>query len=275
LREGLDAGEACAVAQTRDGISMMREALGDDADRVAFVDVSAVYTRPAHAVARYYGTFLKLLQDAPSVRAVAEGQFGFAPSDIREWTAYESITNVAYSHLPVWVVCTYDARRVPDALIEAMWETHSDVLADEWETSHQFEDPRELVARLTPAAEPLPGLRSVSAGSSVESFRERLAHELGGEDMPADIALNVLVAGTELATNAVNHGGGIEELRLGRVDGRFVCEVVDRGPGFDDPLAGYIAPRDGIGAGLWIARQLSWRLEAFHSRAGFSVRIWV
>jgi anti-sigma regulatory factor (Ser/Thr protein kinase) len=275
LREGLEAGEACAVAQTRDGISRMREALGDDADRVTFVDVSSVYTTPAHAVAQYYGTFLTLLRDAPSVRAVAEGQFGFTAADVREWTTYESITNVAYSHLPVWVVCTYDARRVPDALLEAMWETHSDVLADEWRTSDQFEDPRELVSRLTPAAESLPGLRSLRDVRDVESFRESLAREIGRENLPADVAMNVLVAGTELAANAVGYGGGIDQVRVGQVDARFVCEVVDRGSGFDDPLAGYRAPREGVGAGLWVARQLSWRLEAFRSPAGFSVRIWV
>jgi len=274
LREGLEAGEACAVGQTRDGISRMREALGDDADRVAFFDVSSVYTRPAHAVAQYYGTFLTLLREAPSVRAVAEGQFGFTAADVREWTTYESITNVAYSHLPVWVVCTYDARRVPDALIDAMWETHSHVHADEWRTSEHFEDPRDLVSRLTPAPEPLPGLRSLPVVRDVDSFRESLARELGRENLTADVAMNVLVACTEIAANAFRHGGGIEEVRVGQVDARFVCEVVDRGSGFDDPLAGYLAPREGVGAGLWVARQLSWRLDAFQSPAGFSVRIW-
>jgi anti-sigma regulatory factor (Ser/Thr protein kinase) len=275
LREGLEAGEACAVAQTRDGISMMREALEDDGDRVAFFDVSSVYTRPAHAVAQYYGTFLRLLQEAPSVRAVAEGQFGFTDADLREWTTYESITNVAYAHLPVWVVCTYDARRVPDALLQGMWETHSDVLTGEWRTSHDFEDPRELVSRLTPAPEPLPGLRSVPGVRDVESFRESLARELGRENLPPDVAMNALVAGSEIAANAVRHGGGIEEVRVGQVDARFVCEVVDRGSGFDDPLMGYLAPRDEVGSGLWVARQLTWRLEAFHSPAGFSVRVWI
>jgi anti-sigma regulatory factor (Ser/Thr protein kinase) len=194
---------------------------------------------------------------------------------VREWTTYESITNVAYSHLPVWVVCTYDARRVPDALLDAMWETHSDVLADDWHTSDHFEDPRELVSRLTPAPESLSGLRSLPGVRDIESFRESLARELGREHLPPDVAMNVLLAGTEIAANAIRHGGGIEDVRVGQVDARFVCEVVDRGGGFDDPLAGYRAPREGVGTGLWVARQLSWRLEAFHSPAGFSVRVWV
>jgi anti-sigma regulatory factor (Ser/Thr protein kinase) len=274
LRDGLEAGEACAVAHTRTGISRMREALGGDADRVAFFDVSSVYTRPARALAQYYGTFLTLLREAPAARAVAEGQFGVTPADLREWTAYESITNVAYSHLPVWVVCTYDARRVSDGLLQAMWETHSDVLDDGWQTSGHFENPRELLTRLTPQPEPLAGLRSHSLADE-ESFRESLARELAAANVPSGKAMDALVAGSEIAANAVRHGGGIKEARMGQADGRFVCEVTDRGGGFDDPLAGYRAPREDIGRGLWVARQLTWRLESFHSPNGFTVRIWV
>ncbi|HEY2436797.1 MAG TPA: MEDS domain-containing protein, partial [Solirubrobacteraceae bacterium] len=38
LKEGLESGEACLVGNTRDGNAMMREALGEDADRVTFYD---------------------------------------------------------------------------------------------------------------------------------------------------------------------------------------------------------------------------------------------
>jgi hypothetical protein len=75
--------------------------------------------------------------------------------------------------------------------------------------------------------------------------------------------------------HAVRHGTGVEEVRVGRVDGRFVCEVIDRGRGFDDPLAGYLVPRPGRGKGLWVASQLTWRLESFHSPLGFTVRLWL
>ena len=274
LKEGLDAGEAAIVANTRDGLAMMREALGADAERVAFVDVSAVYTRPAHTVARYYGTFLEQLRDSPSVRAVANGQFGATPEEWREWMAYEAITNVAYAHLPVWVVCAYDAARLPDPVIDIARRTHAELLADDWHASDEFEDPRTLVRSLTPEPEPIPGLRSFTA-PDLEGFRERLARELQTERVPAAKALDMLVAGTEVAANALTHGGGIEEIRAGRADGRFVCEVIDRGGGFDDPVAGYLAPRQGAGSGLWVARQLAWRLESFQSPKGFTVRVWL
>jgi anti-sigma regulatory factor (Ser/Thr protein kinase) len=273
LKEGLDVGEGCLVANTRNGIAMMRDGLGPDADRVAFVDVGAAYTRPAHTVAAYYGAFLERLRSAPTVRAVASYQCGPTPADWEEWASYEAITNLAYSHLPVWVLCAYDANGVPDPVLDAAWRTHPEVLDDRWQASDRYEDPRELVRRLTPAPEQLPELRSYSAGESLERFREQLARELMAEQVPEARALDMLVAGTEIAANAMRHGAGIEEVRMGRAEGRFVCEVVDRGSGFDDPAAGYLAPREGTGSGLWIARQLSWLVESFHSPRGFTVRI--
>jgi anti-sigma regulatory factor (Ser/Thr protein kinase) len=273
LQDGLEAGEACMVSNTRDGIAMMRDALGDDADRVAFFDVGSTYTRPAHAVAKYYRAFVEQLRTAPSVRAVANGQFGPTPAEWEEWTAYEAITNLAYDHLPVWVVCAYDSSRLPDRLVDAVLRTHPEVLGDDWHASERFEDPSEMVRRLTPEPEPLPQLRSFSAGDDLERFRERLAREMEAERVPASTALHMLVAGTELAANALSHGAGIEEVRVGSAHGRFVCEVVDRGSGFDDPMAGYRVPRGASGSGLWVARQLAWSVEPFHSPRGFTVRV--
>jgi anti-sigma regulatory factor (Ser/Thr protein kinase) len=275
LQDGLDAGEGCVVANTRHGIAIVRDALGADADRVTFFDVSATYTRPAHAVATYYRAFLEQLRAAPSVRAVADFQCGPTPDDWRQWAGYEAVTNLAYAHLPVWVVCSYDANGLPDPLLDSMWHTHSEVLDDGWRPSERFEDPRALMRRLTPEPEPLPLLRSYPGGADLERFREDLARELATENVPEAKALGMLVAGTEIAANAVRHGGGIAEVRVGRADGRFVCEVIDRGPGFDDPVAGYLAPREGTGSGLWIARQLTWRVECFRSPQGFTVRLWL
>jgi anti-sigma regulatory factor (Ser/Thr protein kinase) len=275
LRDGLDAGEGCVVAHNRAGLATMRDALGSDSDRVAFVDLSWTYTRPARAVAAYYGTFLGLLRGSPSVRAVAEFQFGPTFDDWQEWESYEAITNLAYAHLPVWVLCTYPANGLPDVVLDGVLSTHSDVFTDRWAPTDHFEDPREAVRRLTPEPQPLPELRSWSVGSDLVRFRERLARDLVAEKVPSAKALEMLVAGTEIAANAVGHGGGIEEVRVGRVDGRFVCEIIDRGSGFDDPVAGYLVPRPGTSKGLWVARQLTWRLEAFQSSRGFTVRAWL
>jgi anti-sigma regulatory factor (Ser/Thr protein kinase) len=275
LREGLERGEAAMVAHTRDGLAVMREALGADAERVAFFDVGSIYTRPARAIAAYYGAFSEALRHAPAVRAVAEGQFGPTLAEWKRWMAYEALTNLAYAHLPAWVVCTYNANGLPDSALEAVWQTHPEVLSESWHESDQYEDPRELVRRLSPQPEPLIDLRPLRPTNDPHSFRERLARELVAAKVPETKALEMLVAASELAENAVVHGGGIDHVRTGRAEGRFVCEIVDRGNGFDDPAAGYVAPREGVGAGLWVARQLAWRLEFFRSSGGFTARLWL
>jgi anti-sigma regulatory factor (Ser/Thr protein kinase) len=275
LREGLEAGEGVMVANARAGLDLMREALGPDADRVTFVDTTYTYTRPARALSAYNGAFSERLREVPTVRAVADMRAGPADDAWHEWAGYEALCNVSYAHLPVWVVCTYDANRLPDRILDSVWRTHAKRLGNGREPNDHFEDPGALLRELTPAAKPLPELRSFSPGPDLESFRECLADALAAERVPEARALDMLVAGTEIAANAVRHGGGIEEVRAGRADGRFVCEVIDRGDGFDDPLAGYLVPREGVGAGLWVARQLAWRLECFDSPVGFTVRTWL
>jgi anti-sigma regulatory factor (Ser/Thr protein kinase) len=275
LREGLAANEGGLVADTRRGLAMMRYALGPDADRVGFVDDGFIYTRPARTIAAYYGAFLGQLRRARSVRAVAHVQVGPTPRDWEEWTGYEAMTNLAYAHLPVWVWCAYDANGLPDPVLDGVWRTHPEVIAGDWVESDAFEDPRALVRSLTPAPKPLSELRSLPATNDLEIFREQLAAELAAQKVTESKALDALIAGTEVAANAVRHGAGIQEVRVGRAGGRFVCEVVDRGSGFDDPLAGYLAPREGAGRGLWVARRLTWRLEFFRSRQGFTARVWL
>jgi anti-sigma regulatory factor (Ser/Thr protein kinase) len=276
LKAGIEAGDGAIVAHTKAGLAVMREALGPEAAGVTFVDVSAAYTRPARTLAAYHEVYVAQLRKTPTLRAVADVQFGPDPDEWDLWTAYEAVFNRSFGHLSAWVLCSYDANGTPDPIIEGVWQTHPEVVADDsWKSSDRYEDPDRLLRRLTPAPAPLTGLRPIPFGRSVEEFREQLARELTAERVSEAQALDLLLAATEIANNAVQHGGGIKEVRVGRASGRFVCEVVDRGDGFDDPAAGYLAPRQGVGSGLWVARQLTWRIEFFQSPAGFTARIWL
>jgi anti-sigma regulatory factor (Ser/Thr protein kinase) len=274
LQEGIRAGEGTVVAHTEAGLAAMREALGPDAEHVTFVDVSSAYTRPARTLAAYHKVFAEQLRKAPTLRAVADVQFGPDPSEWDLWTAYEAVFNRSFAHLPAWVVCSYNANGSPDRILEGVWQTHPEVIEREmWSTSERYEDPDDLLRRLVPSPEPISELGSIGAGRDEEDFRERLARELLADGVPETQVLDMLLASTEIYANARQHGGGVEDVRVGRAEGRFVCEIVDRGEGFDDPTAGYLAPRHGVGTGLWVARQLTWRIEFFRSRAGFTARI--
>jgi anti-sigma regulatory factor (Ser/Thr protein kinase) len=280
LREGLEAGDAPVAAGTRDRLALIREGLGADAQHATFVDVSSSYTRPARTLAGYYGTVLEVLRKAPRARLVAEVQYGPAAAEWDEWMAYEALFNVSFHHLPAWTLCSYDGSKTPDRVIEDVWRTHPEVLAGGWCDSEHFEDVASMVrARIRPPRE-LPELRSLPGADDPTAVRETLARELGAAGVPDERALDMLVVANEVARNAFEYGGGVAGLRTGQVDGRFVLEVVDRGAGFDDPLAGYVAPRttepgEPGPAGLWVARQLAWRVENFQSPDGHTVRVWL
>jgi anti-sigma regulatory factor (Ser/Thr protein kinase) len=274
LREGLEAGSGAVVAATRPGLAVLREALGGDAGAVTFVDVGAAYTRPARTLAAYHSVYADELGRHRSVRAVADVQFGPDPREWDLWTGYEAVFNRSFAHLPAWVLCTYAGAHLPEPVREGVWRTHPEVVsAGGWRCSDRFDDPDRVLRDVAPVPPALPGLRSVLSDGGVEGVREHLARELADERVPAAAALDLLLAVTEVAANAVEHGGGIARVRAGRVDGRFVCEVVDHGTGFDDPGAGYLAPRAGVGTGLWIARQLTWQLDLFRAPEGFTVRL--
>src|SRR2546429_9615959 len=276
LKAGIEAGEGAVVAHTKPGLAMMREALGAEAAQVTFVDVSAAYTRPAQTLAAYHKVYVEQLRKTPTLRAVADVQFGPDPNEWDLWTGYEAVFNRSFGHLPAWVLCSYDANGTPDPIIEGVWQTHPEVVAgDSLNRSDHYEDPDNLLRRITPAPAQLTGLRPIPFGRVAEDLREQLARELAADKISEAQSLDLLLAATEAANNAIQYGGRIREVPVGRARGRFLCEGVDRAVGVPYPPSWYRAPRDGIGAGLWVARQLTWRIEFFHSPTGFTTRIWL
>jgi anti-sigma regulatory factor (Ser/Thr protein kinase) len=214
---------------------------------------------------------------ASSVRVVGEVQFGPTTQEWNEWTAYEAISNRALAEHPAWIMCAYDQRVLPEQVIEGASQTHPELLSESRQISPRFADPEQLVRTLTPAHEPLEELRPVPPGEDPVVLRERLAAELAAAKVPETKALNMLLAANEVAVNAFQHAGGPKMMRVGLVAGRFVCEISDRGPGLNDPLAGYLPPKPdhGRGSGLWTARQLTSRLELIPSAHGLTVRLWL
>jgi anti-sigma regulatory factor (Ser/Thr protein kinase) len=277
LEQGLAAGAATVTVTTRSNWANLRDELGPHSKQVSFVDRDELYVRPESAIAGYDAILRHHLgAGAPSVRVVGEVQFGCTPREWEEWTAYEAILNRAFADRPAWIVCPYDARELPVRVVEDASRTHPHVLTDEREPTSRFEDPEHVVRGGAIKPDPLPQLRALPAGGDPEALRERLATELAGAGLPQPTALNLLVAANEVAANAWQHAGGPTSVRAGLVDGRFVYEISDAGRGLDDPLAGYVPPTPGKdgNAGLWIARQLTSRLELLSSAQGLTVRLW-
>jgi hypothetical protein len=118
----------------------------------------------------------------------------------------------------VW--CSYNANGTPDQILEGVWQTHPEVVdGNTWTTSDHYEDPDHLLRRITPTPEAIPELRPIPFGGDTEELRERLARELVAEKVAEANVLDMLLAATEVVTNAIQHGGGVEEVRLGRARG--------------------------------------------------------
>ena len=231
-------------------------------------------------IASYVETLRRLVAEgAPSVRVI--GEFPNFASQVAcgaNGPAYESIVNRAFADYPAWIVCAYDGRVIPDPVLDTVWRTHPHVLTDSWQSNPHYDEPERTVRLLMPDDEPLPGLRSLPLVNHPAIFRRLLAGRDGAprESNPEQIG-EMVQAANEVVVNALQHGGGLRSVRVGRVVDRFVCEVTDhRMDRLDDPLAGYLAPgsEPEQSFGLWAARQLTWRLDLLPSSRGLTVRLW-
>ena len=93
LRDGLAAGQPTIAVLTLANAARLREALGQDAERVSFTDASSRYRRPARAIAELRRQLdLQLTQpDAELVRFVGEVVFGPDAEENAGWIRYESV----------------------------------------------------------------------------------------------------------------------------------------------------------------------------------------
>jgi anti-sigma regulatory factor (Ser/Thr protein kinase) len=278
LEEGLDDGAAAVAVTTRSNWVGLAEALGDRAKSVSFMDRDRFYVRPVGAIANHEATLRHhLTGGAPSVRVIGEVQFGPTPAEWEEWTAYEAMVNRAFEHYPVWIMCPYDARVLPDSVLEDAWRTHPHVNGEQRDGAEYDHGTPGFLRQLTPEYTPLPDLNLIPPAHDAVAFREALAAELTAANVREAKALDMLVAANEVFGNALQHGRAIGAVRAGLVHGRFVLEISDLGEGLDDPLAGYLPPKpdEGRGAGLWVARQLVSKLEVLTCPHGTTVRLWL
>jgi anti-sigma regulatory factor (Ser/Thr protein kinase) len=276
LVAGIDAGEHVLVVVGVAKQRLVRGALGSAAEFVSFADPGEIYSRPESAIATLDAAARGSAEALdPGFRVYGELPPCGTQAEWDGWMVYEAVVNRAFANRPASLMCGYDARVVPEAVVDQAWQTHRVVLTDVWQLSSRYEQPEDIVRKLAPPLADLPGLPSLPIGDG--RLHERLADALSAAGVPAGRARDLLVAAREVLSNAELYGNGARSLRAGRVGEQFVCEVTDGGAGVDDPLAGYLPPLPHAtrSAGLWIARQLTARLELGSGPGGFTVRLWI
>ncbi|GGM17001.1 hypothetical protein GCM10010129_71470 [Streptomyces fumigatiscleroticus] len=102
------------------------------------------------------------------------------------------------------------------------------------------------------------------AASRLPYVRFRVGEWAADRGLPRDRCDEFVLAVNEVVSNAIVHGGGHGLLRVYEQQGALHCQVSDEGPGFADgvevPVVCGTETAEG-GRGLWMAQQLTGRME--------------
>jgi len=261
--EGLAAGEAVLVATDARKSDLIRSALHDEAERVAFADMSLLGHNPARIIPAWRAFLDGSRTGGRGARGIAEPVWAErTAAELAECQRHESLLNVAFEDSGSGsLMCPYDTSSLGPEVIEEARRSHPYLLADGAETLSLQALERDMAsAHLdAPLPEPAGALldRAPYSLGRLAALRGRLDDTAAREGMSEDARFDLCVAANEVASNSVQHGGGRGDLAVWRDADYLVCEFRDEGR-IDDPLVGRRAPAvdSERRRGLWIANQL-------------------
>lgn len=250
VTEALERDEAVLICLDVISTARLRTAIGDR-NGVTFLPAATRYSRPGaamHALQKFLAK--ALTDDVPAAWSI--GTIPFDGTDLdRRWVRYEHAVDEVLGHLPLRAVCTYDVNNVPAPMLGTAHRCHHavhgnvDAFAGD-DVDHHLDRPRSCSPDLEVEV------------TTTRPMRRRLCALLADALAPARLD-DVLLAATELATNALLHGAPPVMLRAWRADDGVVIDVVDHGNGIADPLAD-LRPLNGGphgGYGLWLVGELA------------------
>ena len=279
LREGLAAGDTTAVLLEADKIALLREALGDDAQRVHFTDTARVGRNPARLIP-WWRRFVDdhLRADRPG-RAVGEPRLaGRSPAELDEYLTHEALLNVAFADDPPWsLLCPYDADVMTAEVLAEFRRSHPFVVDDGKPGPNSGYRPASGPARpLAPSPADARLLEFEGDRGALRRVRAAVVDHAHLCGLDATAVEHLVLAVNELVSNSINHGGGRGAIRLWCDGAAAVCEVSDTGDLLaGPPLLGRQQPdlsRSG-GRGLWLVNQLCDLVQIRGSSAGTTVRL--
>lgn len=281
LREALDQGDDVVLVCREPNNRALCEALDDD-HRVSLLPRPEIYEKAITAVT-YFRDFAdeRVASGSRGLCVLGEVDFDTNGRGLGEWHRYEALVNHVLSGFPLWAMCAYATQSLPEPVLAAAEATHPFLRRNGVRVSNSaFMDPVELMRAADSRSDLVPDVEPDGTVPEVGDFGE-MHHELTAllerAGMPQDRREDVILVVHELVTNGLRHGQPPVSVRVWVSQGGLVCAVTDRGPGFDDPFAGYVRgggerlPEGRFG--LWLARQLCDELVTARTREGFTVQL--
>jgi anti-sigma regulatory factor (Ser/Thr protein kinase) len=275
LRDGLAAGEPAFAAIPPARIGLVTDALGADAPRVQFADMTEMGRNPAWIIPR-----VRAFTDEHAgqrVRYVGEPIWvARSPAELREATRHEALINVAFADADADILCPYDTTGLSTAVIDDATRTHPLLLSD----GVQEESPRYTVPFRIPSSCSL-SLPAPPHDAMFHTYRTDLsevralvlkhARDAGLTDARAN---DLVLAVSEVAANTLRHTQSEGTLTIWHDPDEIVCEIRDEGT-ITDPLAGRRRPApDALGGhGLWLVHQVCDLVELRSDQSGTTVRM--
>jgi len=277
VSDGVAAGEAVMVGMTPAREEWLRDALGQTARDVHFVDITELGRNPARIMPAWQQFFNERSVNGGRVRGLGEPIWsGRRPEEIAESQLHEALLNVAVKpDTPCWLMCPYDAGQLDPSVIEEVYRSHPAVVdGQQYRGSHLYGGrdhvDRVFGSELPELAGPYDELTFDRAGlQSVPSFVATKAYAAGaGADRAADLA----VAAQELATSSLQRGAAQGLVRVWAREDAVVFEVRDSSP-ISDPLTGRRPSTKDQRKGTWVANQLCDLVQLRSSPTGTTVRV--
>ncbi len=281
VRDGLDRGDPIQIMTTEQHAGWLRAALGADVQRVEFRESSAWYLHPGRALAALHRALQAAGANGHRVWVIGEPFWTVRSArESKEWARYESLINAVLASADAAIVCPYDTHSLDPEVVADASRTHPEVIGcGPTRPSTSYLDPAVFHAECdkSPLSEPpssavrllFGGAREVAA---VRAFVASYATWAGA--LEEQVEKLVLAVG-EVASNAIEYGGGSGVLRVWAGSRTMSCEVTDTGAGLRDLLAGHTPPDRFVarGTGLWLTRQLCDLVELRSGPAGTTVRL--
>jgi anti-sigma regulatory factor (Ser/Thr protein kinase) len=277
VRQALQAEEPTLVAVQDRHVANLRMALGGAPDGVSLYPVEGWYETSARTREKFARWAAERAAGGRRVRLIGEPPWALGhAAQVRDWARHESVINIAFAGRPVTFICPYDARALPEEVLDHAQGTHPEIVdgGGVW-PSGSYEEPVDFCRRLDSAVEPETDEPSLETGFALEELAA-VRRAIGSFAIDAGLSGSrteeLVLAVNEIATNAVIHGRSPATVGAWEADEEIVVEVTDAGEGIRDALAGQLSPpiTSRRGRGLWMARQLCDAVEV-RSNGGCTV----
>jgi anti-sigma regulatory factor (Ser/Thr protein kinase) len=275
LRDGLQAGHAAFVAVPGRKVGLLRDALGAEADSVAFADMTEMGRNPAWIIPRMQAFISG--SDGRRVRCVGEPIWATrSAGELREATRQEALINLAFGRAAATILCPYDTGELSASVLADAERTHpalqhSGVARPSMAYGRPAELPSDFSGPLPPPPAQAESFTYRTDLSRVRALVGALASRAG---LPPRRTVDLVLAVSEVAANTIRHTAGEGALRIWHDPREIVCELSDHGH-IKEPLAGRLRPPPGTagGHGLWIVHQACDLVELRSGDHGTTIRL--